>query len=219
MKTADTSAVRSLIEAGAQVVEVLPESAWRTEHLPGARCIPLPSLRADAVADLDPGAPTVVYCYDHECDLSARAAARLVELGFTDVYDYANSKTAWLGEGLDAEGDVRAEDRAGRIARSVPTCGPRATVGSVVAELATTATVVVVTTEDGVVLGALHPRAASLPPETGVLAAADPGPPTVRPSIPRHELARSMDEAGQHHVLVSTSHGRLLGVVARDWLG
>jgi CBS-domain-containing membrane protein len=38
----------------------------------------------------------------------------------------------------------------------------------------------------------------------------------VRPSITRFELAQSMDDDGQHHVIVSTSHGRLLGVVRRN---
>jgi rhodanese-related sulfurtransferase/CBS domain-containing protein len=215
-RTADTSAVRALLEGGAQVIEVLPPSAWRREHLPGAVNVPLPQLRADAVSSLDPRAPTVVYCYDHECDLSARGARVLELLGFTDVYDYVASKTAWLGEGLPGEGEVAAYDRAGARATRPPTCRPDATVGDIFDRLREPETVVVVVVdEQGLVLGALHPRAAGLPPATPVLEAADPGPATVRPSITRQELARSMDDEGQHHVIVSTSHGRLLGLVRR----
>lgn len=219
-KTADTEQVRALIKAGAQVIEVLPPAAWRAEHLPGARNIPLPELRAEAVSGLDPAAPTVVYCYDLECDLSARGAARLIALGFADVYDYAASKTAWLGAGLPSEGDTNTGDRAGWLARPVPTCGPGVTIGEVATALTApdTVLVAVVDTAD-VVLGALHPQAASLPPDTSVLAAADPGPASVRPSIRRHELAGSMDEGGQHHVLVTTSAGRLIGILRREWLG
>jgi rhodanese-related sulfurtransferase len=220
-RVADTDTVRALLEAGGvQLLEVLPTSAWRTEHLPGARSLPLAGLRADAVADLDPEATTVVYCYDHECDLSSRAAARLEAIGFTDVVDYADSKTAWLGAGLPADGDVDVHDRAGALARPVPTCGPDATIGAIADHLRGGAAVVVVVVDgEGVVLGAVHPAAAGLPASTPVLDAADPGPPTVRPSITRHELAESMDGDHLHHVLVSTSHGRLLGIVARADLG
>ncbi len=44
-------------------------------------------------------------------------------------------------------------------------------------------------------------------------------PPTVRPSIPLRELAETMDDDGQRHLLVTTSHGRLLGLVRRAELG
>src|SRR5215207_722988 len=125
-KPAETSGVRALLADGAQAVEVLPPSAWRREHLPGAVNIPLPQLRADAVSGLDPAKPTVVYCYDHECDLSARGARVLELLGFSEVYDYVASKTAWLGEGLPVEGDVAAADRAGARAVRPPTCAPEA---------------------------------------------------------------------------------------------
>jgi rhodanese-related sulfurtransferase/CBS domain-containing protein len=220
VKRVDTAQVQPLLEAGAQIVEVLPASAWRTEHLPGARNIPLPDLRGDAVDDLDPSRPIVVYCYDHECDLSARAAARLVALGFEEVYDYVASKTAWLGSGLPSEGEVPPEDRAGHLATRVPTCGPEATIGEIRDQLTADGTLVVVVVDsDDIVLGALHADAAGLPPGPSVMAAADPGPASVRPSITRHELAKSMDDGGQHHVLVSTSHGELLGLVRRTDLG
>ena len=214
---ADTAAVRALLDAGAQAVEVLPPSAWRREHLPGAINVPLSQLRADAVSSLDRNVPTVVYCYDHECDLSARGASVLELLGFSDVYDYVGSKTAWLGEGLPSEGDLADDDRVGARARRPPTCPPDATIGDVSDVLAADHTIVVlVVADDDVVVGALHPRAAGLPATTAVVDAADPGPPTVRPALTRQELARSMDDEGQHHVIVSTSHGRLIGVVRRD---
>jgi rhodanese-related sulfurtransferase/CBS domain-containing protein len=215
--TADTAEVQALVRRGAQLIEVLPPSAYRREHLPGASNIPLPELDAEAIGALDPSKPTVVYCYDHECDLSSRGAARLLAFGFTEVYDYSGSKTAWLGEGLPSEGEVRDEDRAGARATTAPTCPPEATVGEVSGDLRAAGTAVVVVVDDaGLVLGALHPNAAGLPADTPVLRAADPAPPTVRPSITRFELAESMDGDGQDHVLVATSHGRLLGVVRRQ---
>jgi phage shock protein E len=219
-RIADTRQTQRLMDEGAQVIEVLPESAWRKEHLPGALSIPLPQLRKGSVRHLDPSRPTVVYCYDHECDLSSRGAALLEAFGFTDVYDYSDSKTAWVGCGLRAEGETRDDDRVSSRTSRPPTCAADATIACVVEALtAEDTTVVVVVSEDDVVLGAVHPHAASLPPSTPVLAAADPGPASVRPSMTRFELAESMDSDQQTHVIVSTSGGELIGVVRRDELG
>jgi rhodanese-related sulfurtransferase len=154
----DTEDARRLHEDSAQFVEVLPATDFAREHIPGARSMPLPELTPQVVDALDRDRPVVTYCYDHECDLSARAAALLESYGFTDVYDYAPSKTAWLGTGLPAEGWLHDDDRAGALAdRDVPTCGSDDRAGSLGAELT------VVTNDDRVVLGLVDGRAAILP--------------------------------------------------------
>jgi rhodanese-related sulfurtransferase len=57
--------VQRLVEAGAQLVEVLPRDEYDEEHLPGAIHLPLKSLTgAAAAAVLDSGRPVVVYCWD-----------------------------------------------------------------------------------------------------------------------------------------------------------
>ena len=111
-------------------------------------------------------------------------------------------------------------DRAGARVHRPPTCGPHAVIGAIAEALeqAPDGVVVVVSDHDDVVLGTVHANAADLPAGTPVLDAAHPAPPTVRPSITRYELARSMDEAGQRHILVTTSHGVLIGIVDRHAL-
>lgn len=49
---------------GVQLIEVLPEKEYAEEHLPGAINISLKSMDGDSLGDLDPTAPTVVYCWD-----------------------------------------------------------------------------------------------------------------------------------------------------------
>ena len=66
VKTVDTAQVRSLVAAGAQLVEVLPTSEYDEQHLPGAIHLPLKQLRADTVATLDPARPVIVYCFDFQ---------------------------------------------------------------------------------------------------------------------------------------------------------
>jgi rhodanese-related sulfurtransferase len=56
--------LRSLLDAGAQIVEVLPEDEYREERLPGAINIPLKKLDAETTADLDRRRAIVVYCWD-----------------------------------------------------------------------------------------------------------------------------------------------------------
>ena len=55
-----------LVAQGAQLVEVLPRSAWEEEHLPGALSLPLSGLDADAAARLSRTRPVIVYCADHQ---------------------------------------------------------------------------------------------------------------------------------------------------------
>jgi phage shock protein E len=56
--------LKRVLDAGAQLVEVLPEQEYREEHLPGAINIPLKKLDADTTADLDKRKAIVVYCWD-----------------------------------------------------------------------------------------------------------------------------------------------------------
>jgi rhodanese-related sulfurtransferase len=56
--------LRELVAAGAQLVEVLPEPEYREEHLPGAICIPLRMLDAQATRQLDSTGAVIVYCWD-----------------------------------------------------------------------------------------------------------------------------------------------------------
>ena len=56
--------VQSLIDKGAQVVEVLGAEEFEEDHLPGAINIPLRRLDKEATEKLDPSRPVVVYCWD-----------------------------------------------------------------------------------------------------------------------------------------------------------
>jgi rhodanese-related sulfurtransferase len=216
-KQIDTGEVRLLAERGAQLVEVLPERAFEREHLPGAVNVPFTELEADTVASLDHAAPTIVYCYDHECDLSARGAHRFESLGFTDVYEYVASKAAWMAFGLPIEGTVAPQRRAGAVARPPV----RATLHQTVAEVADAlerGDRVVVTTDDGVVLGVVRREARLLGGSTPLADVLDGAPPSVRPSITTDELAESMDRDQRPFVLVTTPDGVLIGVIERDEL-
>jgi rhodanese-related sulfurtransferase len=60
----DLPRLRALLDAGAQLVEVLPAEEYADQHLPGAVSIPLKTLDAGTTAALDRTRPLVVYCWD-----------------------------------------------------------------------------------------------------------------------------------------------------------
>src|SRR5919198_854297 len=119
----DRHEVRRLAEAGAQLVEVLPREEYEDLHLPGAVHLWLRDLDREATRQLDRTRPVVVYCWDWMCDMSPRAAARLEQLGFRQVYDYVPGKADWLAAGLQREGQAAGVPLAGDVAdRSVLIC-------------------------------------------------------------------------------------------------
>ncbi|MBA2281309.1 MAG: CBS domain-containing protein [Acidimicrobiia bacterium] len=215
-KAIDTTEAEGLWREGATFVEVLPASAFASQHVPGARNIPLPELTEEAARSLPADRPIVVYCFDTQCDLSARGAARLEQLGHAEVHDYVGSKAAWMAAGLPVEGTDDRILHASDVARAdVPTCAPDARVGEVGERIGDWPVCVVVDGE-GVVLGTVRADALGLAADTPIEAVLQPGPSTVRPSIPASELLASMDDEHQDHVLVSTFGGVLIGLVTAE---
>lgn len=60
----DRETLQRMVEAGAQLVEVLPAEEYVEDHPPGAISIPLRRIETDAVSMLDKNRPVIVYCWD-----------------------------------------------------------------------------------------------------------------------------------------------------------
>jgi CBS domain-containing protein len=148
--------------------------------------------------------------------MSPRAAARLEALGFEQVYDYVAGKADWGAAGLPLEGT--GGPHAGDVARTdVPTCRLDERLQPVRERVASTGwDTCIVTNDDGVVLGRLGRRALAREDDVSVEEAMSPGPSTVRPSLPMEELERRMEERKLTSYLVTTSDGKLVGIVRRD---
>jgi rhodanese-related sulfurtransferase len=56
--------VQTLLDQGAQLVEVLPEDEYLEEHLPGAVSLPLKNLTRETASQLAQDRPVIVYCWD-----------------------------------------------------------------------------------------------------------------------------------------------------------
>ena len=66
IKPIERDQIRSLLEAGAQLVEVLPQDEYEYEHLPGAINVPLKTLDRETTSALDRSRPVIAYCYDYQ---------------------------------------------------------------------------------------------------------------------------------------------------------
>jgi predicted transcriptional regulator len=154
--------------------------------------------------------------------MSARAACRLESLGFERVYDYAAGKDDWTAAGLPAEADPPPASTAGSLVIvNLVTCSVDEAVGDVLALLqADGPPFAVVVDADRVVLGRLSrgraERALVHRASIRVEEVMDPGPSTYRPDVPRSELLRTMRSQSLGWLLITTSEGVLVGVVARD---
>lgn len=126
-------------------------------------------------------------------------------------------KVDWFASGLPKEGKLASTPTIGEAARrDVPTCGVKDRVGDArnrAREAGWDRCVVV--NEGRVVLGLLREEELSSDPESTVETVMRAGPTTFRPHEPVEKLAGRMRKRGASSVLVTTSDGRLVGLLYR----
>lgn len=85
------------------LIEVLDRESYEKSHIKGAINIPLEDIGAEAKDRFDKDDEIVVYCSDYECTASPKAARKLDDLGFENVYHYKGGKKDWKDSGLPME--------------------------------------------------------------------------------------------------------------------
>ena len=124
----------------------------------------------------------------------------------------------WLAAGLPTEGRNASRPRAGEVARrDVPTCRLDESIGEVRARVRAAGwDACVVVNDERVVLGLLRAEELRRDQDESIERVMRPGPSTFRPHVPIEELAHHMI----HHDLpaspVTTSDGRLVGLLRRE---
>jgi CBS domain-containing protein len=134
------------------------------------------------------------------------------------VYDYRAGIQDWMGAGLPTEGtNTQIPRLVDVVRRDVPTCSLGERLGNVrdrVVAAGWDACVVVGT--DRVVLGLLRAEQLRADPEVPVDQVMRPGPSTYRPFVSVAEMGRIMSERDIASSPVTTSDGRLVGLVRRQ---
>lgn len=87
------------------LVEVLGPEYYRKFHLPGAINVPLGETFDAEIQEAVPDKkiPVVVYCMDLNCQASSKAAQRMMQLGYEQIFDYEAGKMDWKEAGLPVE--------------------------------------------------------------------------------------------------------------------
>ncbi|MCA1687793.1 MAG: CBS domain-containing protein [Actinobacteria bacterium] len=150
--------------------------------------------------------------------MSPRAAWRLEGLGFERVYDYVPGKADWFASGLPKEGKLASVPTIGDVAwRDVPTCAPAEKVKNARDRVRAAGwNRCVVVNKERVVLGLLREKELSSDPEATVEETMRNGPATFRPNEPVGNMLERMREREARTVLVTTSDGRLVGLLYRE---
>ena len=149
--------------------------------------------------------------------MSPRAACRLEQLGFGEVYDYTGGKMAWVGMGLPAEGSMAESDRVGSLVRhDVPTCAVTDRAGDVAGSTGDSDIVVVLAAD--VLVGLAHPGELQSRPDAEIGDVMRAGPSTFRPSMPVQEGLEYVREHDLPRLLITRLDGTWLGVVDRSAL-
>jgi CBS domain-containing protein len=150
--------------------------------------------------------------------MSPRAAARLATLGFARVFEYVAGKADWGSFNLPLEGREGSETRAGAHVRSgVPTCPLDEPLRDVYERVETAGwDTCFVVNEAGIVIGRLGHAALSGDRDRSVQEAMTPGPSTVRPSARLEAMVKRMREQNLSNLPVTTSDGRLIGLLVRE---
>ena len=137
------------------------------------------------------------------------------------MYDYRVGKQDWMGAGLPTEGTNTERPRlADVVRRDVPTCSLGERLGDVRNRvIAAGWDACVVVSQDRVVLGLLRARELRADPDLPVEQAMRPGPSTYRPFVSVAEMRRTMMDRNLESSPVTTSDGKLVGLVRRQDLG
>ena len=150
--------------------------------------------------------------------MSPRAASRLESIGFEQVYDYVAGKADWGSAGLPLEGVEGSETRAGAHVRTdVPTCSPDDRLRDVCEHLDESGwDTCFVVDERRVVLGRLGRRAIRGREDITAEQAMALGPSTIRPSARLADVVERMRRQKLTNLPVTTSDGRLVGLLLRE---
>jgi Mg/Co/Ni transporter MgtE len=134
------------------------------------------------------------------------------------VYDYVDGKTDWLAAGLPTEGTNAGRPAARHVARrDVPTCRldePIDEVRERVRDAGWDACIVV--NEERIVFGILRERELDRGMDEPVERFMRPGPSTFRPNVPIEEMASYMTEHDLVSSPITSSDGRLIGLLRKD---
>jgi hypothetical protein len=143
--------------------------------------------------------------------MSARAASRLISLGFVHVYRYQAGKADWFASGLPREGKEARVPRVSDVAkRDVATCRLDERVADVRNRVGDEP--LIVADADRIVLGLVSRDALTSDAATPIEQVMDSAPVTFRPNVRAGDVPDYFKKQGVRYAIVTTSDGVLVGL-------
>jgi rhodanese-related sulfurtransferase len=113
MATISTKELSKRMESGqAAVFDVRGDVEFERAHIPGGKSAPLGSLVFRVARLMNPDSFVAVYSAGRDCELGARAAQRLENLGLKNVHHYEDGLEGWRAAGLSVVESVHARVHA-----------------------------------------------------------------------------------------------------------
>ena len=137
------------------------------------------------------------------------------------MYDYRAGKQDWMGAGLPTEGTNAQRPRlVDVVRRDVPTCSLGERLGDVRDRVRAAGwDACVVVSQNRTVLGLLRSKELDADPGLPVEQVMRPGPSTYRPFVSVEEMRRIMIDRNLENSPVTTSDGKLVGLVCKQDVG
>ena len=137
------------------------------------------------------------------------------------MYDYRTGLQDWKGAGLPIEGTNAQRPRlVDVVRRDVPVCSLSERLGDVRARVVAAGwDACVVVSQDRVVLGLLRAKELQADPGLPVEQVMRPGPSTYRPFVSVEEMRHTMIDRDLESSPVTTSDGKLVGLIRRQDVG
>ena len=134
------------------------------------------------------------------------------------MYDYKAGKQDWMGAGLPTDGTNAQRPRlVDVVRRDVPTCSLDERLGDVRHRAVTAGwDACVVVGQDRIVLGLLRANELDADPDLPIEQVMRPGPSTYRPFVSVEEVLRTITERNMDSSPVTTSDGKLVGLVRKQ---
>lgn len=88
------------------LIDVLPKDSYFREHIQGAISLPLDDIEEKAAKVLKKDDLIVTYCASFQCQASAKAADKLLSMGYSNVLDYKGGLKDYREAKLPMEGSL-----------------------------------------------------------------------------------------------------------------
>lgn len=106
LQSIDASFLRDKFKSDARpvLVNVLSSESYVAKHIPGSISIPLENIEWIEKVVPEKEQDIVVHCANADCDASPKAADKLLEMGYTNVWDFEEGLAGWEQAGYTLTG-------------------------------------------------------------------------------------------------------------------